>query len=147
MSEQTDIPQQSGWRKRALLFLTSQCITLFGSTLVQMAIIWYVTLQTSSGAWVAAFTACSYLPQFLISFMGGVWADRFSRKALILGADAAIAMVTLAMMLTMPHITAEPALLSALLAMSVPLSRGGHSDSRSSRGAAPTRAGATAHAL
>ena len=119
MSEQTDIPQQSGWRKRALLFLTSQCITLFGSTLVQMAIIWYVTLQTSSGAWVAAFTACSYLPQFLISFMGGVWADRFSRKALILGADAAIAMVTLAMMLTMPHITAEPALLSALLAMSV----------------------------
>ena len=52
MSEQTDIPQQSGWRKRALLFLTSQCITLFGSTLVQMAIIWYVTLQTSSGAWV-----------------------------------------------------------------------------------------------
>jgi len=119
MSEQTDIPQQSGWRKRALLFLTSQCITLFGSTLVQMAIIWYVTLQTSSGAWVAAFTACSYLPQFLISFMGGVWADRFSRKALILGTDAAIAMVTLAMMLTMPHITAEPALLSALLAMSV----------------------------
>ena len=26
-----------------ILFLLSQCITLFGSTLVQMAIVWYAT--------------------------------------------------------------------------------------------------------
>ena len=56
-----------------ILFLLSQCITLFGSTLVQMAIVWYVTMQTASGAWVAAFSVCSYLPQFLISFPGGAW--------------------------------------------------------------------------
>lgn len=29
---------QDGWRSRAVLFLVSQCITLFGSTLVQMAV-------------------------------------------------------------------------------------------------------------
>ncbi len=118
MSEEPSV-SQPGWRKRTILFLVSQCITLFGSTLVQMAIVWYVTLQTSSGAWVAAFTVCSYLPQFLISFMGGVWADRHSRKALIIGADAAIAAVTLLLMLVMPRITPEPALLSAILAVSV----------------------------
>ena len=66
-----DDTQRTGWQKRILLFLTSQCITLFGSTLVQMALVWYATMQTSSGAWVAAFTVCSYLPQFLISFVGG----------------------------------------------------------------------------
>ena len=109
----------SSWRKKTLLFLVSQSITLFGSTLVQMAIVWYVTLDTSSGAWVAAFTAASYLPQFLISFMGGVWADRHSRKALIIGADALIALVTLAMILLIPSISDEPLLLAALLAMSV----------------------------
>ena len=49
----------SHWRRRALLFLVSQCITLFGSPLVQMSIVWYVILETSSGAWVAAFTARS----------------------------------------------------------------------------------------
>ena len=65
-----DDTQRTGWQKRILLFLTSQCITLFGSTLVQMALVWYATMQTSSGAWVAAFTVCSYLPQFLISFIG-----------------------------------------------------------------------------
>lgn len=106
------------WKKRAILFLVSQCITLFGSTLVQMAIVWYVTLRTSSGAWVAAFTVCSYLPQFLISFAGGVWADRHNRKMLIIGADALIAVVTLAMMLCMPLISAEPTLLLCLLLMS-----------------------------
>ena len=53
------------WQRRTLLFLISQCITLFGSTLVQMAIVWYVTLQTASGLWLAAFSVCSYLPQFL----------------------------------------------------------------------------------
>ena len=56
------------WKFPAFRFLLSQSISLFGSTLVQMAIVWYVTLETASGGWVAAFTICSYLPQFLISF-------------------------------------------------------------------------------
>jgi DHA3 family macrolide efflux protein-like MFS transporter len=109
---------QTKWQSRTLTFLISQCITLFGSTLVQMAIVWYVTFQTSSGAWVAAFTICSYLPQFLISFIAGVWADRYSRKKLIILADSAIALVTLVMVLAMPHIGVEPALLGSLLLMS-----------------------------
>ena len=115
---------QGNWRKRAILFFASQCITLFGSQLVQMAIVWYVTLQTNSGAWVAAFSVCSYLPQFFISFLGGVWADRYNRKHLIIGADALVAAVTLGMMLIMPGITAEPVLLTALLIISIIRSAG-----------------------
>ena len=98
-----DDTQRTGWQKRILLFLTSQCITLFGSTLVQMALVWYATMQTSSGVWVAAFTVCSYLPQFLISFIGGVWADRYHRKKLIIGADLLIAFVTFVMVLAIFH--------------------------------------------
>lgn len=111
--------QQPDWEKRIILFLISQCITLFGSTLVQMSIIWYVTMNTSSGTWVAAFTICAYLPQFLISFIGGVWADRYHRKKLIIGADLLIATVTLVMMLAIPSIASERVLLSGLLLMSV----------------------------
>ncbi len=106
-------------KSRVMLFLISQCITLFGSTLVQMAIVWYVTIQTSSGAWVAAFTVCSYLPQFLISFVAGVWADRHSRKKLIIGADSLIALVTFLMVLAIPHITDKTVVLGGLLVMSV----------------------------
>ena len=114
-----DDTQCTGWQKRILLFLTSQCITLFGSTLVQMAIVWYATMQTASGVWVAAFTVGCYLPQFLISFIGGVWADRYHRKKLIIGADMLIAFATFIMVLAIPHISSEPALLGGLLVMSV----------------------------
>lgn len=114
-----DNTQHIDWKKRTILFLTSQCITLFGSTLVQMALVWYATMQTSSGAWVAAFTVCSYLPQFLISFLGGVWADRYHRKKLIIGADMLIAFATFIMVLAIPHISSEPILLSGLLVMSI----------------------------
>ena len=111
--------KQITWKRQAMLFLISQCITLFGSTLVQMAIVWYVTIQTSSGVWVAAFTVCSYLPQFLISFVAGVWADRHSRKKLIIGADSLIALVTFLMVLAIPHITDKTVVLGGLLVMSV----------------------------
>ena len=50
----------------AILFLISQAITLFGSTVVQMAIVWYITVQTLSGEWVALCSICAYLPQFIV---------------------------------------------------------------------------------
>ncbi|HIS07981.1 MAG TPA: MFS transporter [Candidatus Choladocola avistercoris] len=111
-------------RKKVILFLISQSITLFGSTLVQMAVVWYATLLTSSGLWVAAFSLCSYLPQFLVSFWGGVWADRFPGKWLIVGSDAAIAAVTLAMAAAIPHIQDQTVLLFLLLLMSAVRSLG-----------------------
>ena len=106
------------WQRKIILFLTSQCITLFGSTLVQMALVWYAAMETSQGIWVAAFLICSYLPQFILSFVGGVWADRYPRKILIICADALIAFATLIMVCTVPLITSKPALLAALLVMS-----------------------------
>ena len=110
---------QNNWKRKTLLFLASQCITLFGSMIVQMSIIWYVTLKTSSGGWVAAFTICSYLPQFLISFFAGVWADRYNRKKLIILADGVITIATLIMFLVMPMISSDFVLLSALLVISI----------------------------
>ncbi len=110
--------QQHTWERRIVFFLISQAITLFGSTLVQMAIIWYVTIGTSSGVWVAAFTVCSYLPQFFISFLGGVWADRLNSKGLIVGADLAIATATLLLIVVMPYLSGDTMVLNSLLVIS-----------------------------
>ena len=110
---------QNNWTRKTVLFLVSQCITLFGSMIVQMSVIWYVTLKTSSGGWVAAFTICSYLPQFLISFFAGIWADRYSRKKLIVLSDVVITVATAIMFFVMPVISSDFILLSALLAMSI----------------------------
>ncbi len=87
--------QAAPWRRNAVLFLASQTITLLGSSIVQMAIIWRVTLDTSSGVWAMLLTFSSTLPQMILSFFAGVWADRFPRRRLIILADAGIAAATL----------------------------------------------------
>jgi len=107
------------WKRTTIAFLISQGITLFGSALVQFAIVWYVTLKTSSGAWVSALTICAFLPQFLISFFAGVWADRYSKKRIIILADILIAAATLTLALLMPHIGEGTGLYTALLTASV----------------------------
>ncbi len=85
------------WKKNITLFLTSQAISLLGSSIVQYAIIWYVAKETSSGVMMMFMTICGFLPQMLISIFAGVWADRFSRKKMIIFADAGIAVSTLAL--------------------------------------------------
>ena len=104
---------------KAALFLASQAVTLLGSSIVQFAIIWYVTLETSSGGWVALLSAAAYIPQFLISFFAGVWADRYPRKRLIIAADGAIALATLALVLLLPQISRNETVYIALVVISV----------------------------
>jgi DHA3 family macrolide efflux protein-like MFS transporter len=93
--------EKPGWRRDTSIFLTSQTISLFGSSLVQYAIVWYLTLQTKSGSVMALAAVFGYLPQAVVSIFGGVWADRLNRKMLIIGADAMIATATLALALAM----------------------------------------------
>ena len=80
-----------------LLFLISQNLSLFGSSVVGYAIIWYVTLETSSGTWMMAVALATMVPPLLVSLYSGVWADRYSRKLLIMLSDGFIALATLAL--------------------------------------------------
>lgn len=83
------------WKKNAILFLGSQTISLFGSSVVQYAIMWYITLNTQSGMMMTIYILCGFVPTFLLSPFAGVWADRFNRKWLIIIADGFIALATL----------------------------------------------------
>ncbi|HDR7377537.1 MULTISPECIES: MFS transporter [Bacillus] len=86
---------ENNWRMNIILFLTAQTISLFGSSLVQYAIIWYITLTTSSGAMLTISTVCGFLPQIAISLFAGVWIDRYDRKKMIMLSDGIIAIATL----------------------------------------------------
>ena len=83
------------WKKNIILFLTSQTISLFGSSLVQYAILWYITLETQSGVMMTISIICGFLPTLFLSPFAGVWADRYNRKTLIMLADGFIAASTL----------------------------------------------------
>ncbi|MEG0384464.1 MAG: MFS transporter [Solibacillus sp.] len=94
MVDQSTI-QNEKWKRDITLFLSSQTISLFGSSLVQYAMMWYITLSTQSGMMMTIYIICGFIPTFLLSPVAGVWADRFNRKKLIIIADGMIAFATL----------------------------------------------------
>lgn len=83
------------WKRSITRFLSAQTISLLGSSIVQYAIIWHITLTTSSGRMLTISTLCGFLPQIFISLFAGVWIDRYDRKRMIMLADSAIALSTL----------------------------------------------------
>lgn len=85
------------WKRKAARFLISQNVLLFGTSLVQYAIMWYVTLYTGSGFMMTLSIIFGFLPTFFLSPFAGVWADRFDRKKLIIYADSGIALATAVM--------------------------------------------------
>ena len=87
------------WKRDLALFMSSQTISLLGSSLVQYAMLWHITLQTKSGAMMTLYIICGFVPTFILSPFAGVWADRYDRKRLIILSDAMIALVTLGLAL------------------------------------------------
>jgi DHA3 family macrolide efflux protein-like MFS transporter len=85
----------TNWKKNTALFLSGQALSIFGSMVVQYAIMWHIILKTQSGSMMSLFSVVGFLPMFLISPFAGIWADRFNRKYLINISDGAIALASL----------------------------------------------------
>ncbi len=83
------------WKKTVTWFLAGQVVSLFGSSLVQYALMWSVTLRSQSGAMMTIAILCGFLPMFFLAPFAGVWADRYPRKRLMIMADGGIALATL----------------------------------------------------
>ena len=83
------------WKRNTTLFLASQTMSLFGTMLVQFAIMWHIVLKTQSGTMMTIYIVAGVLPTFFTSLFGGVWADRYNKKHLINIADGSIAIVSL----------------------------------------------------
>ena len=105
------------WVRNTSLFLAGQTVSLLGSSLVQFAVLWYLTLTTKDGTVLALSIVFGFLPQAVVSIFGGVWADRHNRKFLIMGADACIALATLALALFMMNGVDAMWLIFAVLAV------------------------------
>ncbi len=81
--------------KNIIIFLSSQAVTLFGTSLVQYAIAWHITLVTGSGLMTMFSVIAGFLPTFLISPFAGVMADKFNKKNIIIISDSLIALTSL----------------------------------------------------
>lgn len=105
------------WIKQTGLFLASQQVSLFGSSIVQYAITWHITLETQSGVMMAISILAHMLPTLIMSPFAGVWADRYNRRHLMIMADIFIALTTLIMALVFPYLKYPIAALFVLTAV------------------------------
>ena len=72
---------------------TGQAFSLFGSALVQFALVWWLAENTGSATVLAAATMMALLPQVLAGPFAGALVDRWSRRLVLIGADGASAVV------------------------------------------------------
>lgn len=94
-------PPPGRWKRNTAIFMTGQTVSLFGSMIVQYAVMWYVTLETRSGLAVALYAIAAFLPQGLVSVVGGTLADRVNRRVLVMVSDSVTALTTLALAVIM----------------------------------------------
>jgi DHA3 family macrolide efflux protein-like MFS transporter len=87
------IPER--WAPRFFTIWGGQAVSLFGSALVQFALVWYLTQETGSATVLAMASLAAMLPQVLIGPFAGVWVDRGNRRLIMIGADGLIALTTL----------------------------------------------------
>jgi len=81
---------------RAFLAIwTGQAISVFGSALVQFALIWYLTVQSGSALVLTLATLVQMLPRTVLGPFVGAWIDRWNRRYVMQIADALTASVTI----------------------------------------------------
>ena len=85
----------TNWKARFFTIWSGQAISLFGSRLVQFALIWWLTRETGSATVLAIATLIGLLPQVIIGPFAGALVDRWKRRQVILVADTIIALATL----------------------------------------------------
>lgn len=82
------------WAPRFFTIWGGQAFSLFGSALVQFALIWWLTQETGSATVLATATLFGLLPQIILGPFSGPLIDRWSRRLVMIFADAGIALAT-----------------------------------------------------
>lgn len=85
------------WMKKFIPIWSAQLFSLLGSSLVQFALVWWITQQTGSAVYLAMATLVAILPEVLLSPFAGALVDRLNRRYVMIAADALIALFTLSL--------------------------------------------------
>lgn len=92
-------PLPSSWITTIAVIWCGQAISIFATVAASFAAIWYITENTSSAVWLSLASMAALLPVALLSPFGGVAADRYNRKHLVILADGSAGFFSLVLAL------------------------------------------------
>lgn len=82
------------WKTTFAIIYAGQAFSIVGSSAVQFAVIWWLTVLTGSAITLTMATIVSFLPGLLIGPFAGVWIDRHNRRITMMLADGFVALST-----------------------------------------------------
>lgn len=103
------------WSKDFTLVVIGQIISLFGNAILRFALPLYLLRETGSAALFGMVTACSFLPMIVLSFLGGVLADRVNKRDIMVGLDTVTAALIVIFYLCLGLVPLVPLLLVTLM--------------------------------
>lgn len=83
------------WQVRFWAVFGGQALSLIGSALTQFVLLWWITDTTASVSVLATAGMAALLPQAVLSPLGGIFADRYNRRLLMMLADVISALCML----------------------------------------------------
>jgi MFS transporter, DHA3 family, macrolide efflux protein len=99
MTLQVPVIKKKNWKYIFFPFWISQAISLLGSSIVQFALVWWLTKTIGLATVLAAATTFAILPEIIINPFAGAIVDRINRKYVMIVADSIIAVATLGLAL------------------------------------------------
>lgn len=81
----------SHWKKEFYKIWAGQAFSQLSSSILQFAIVWYLTDTTKSGMVLSLAMLVGFLPQGVLGLFIGVYIDRFNRKLIMIASDLLIA--------------------------------------------------------
>jgi DHA3 family macrolide efflux protein-like MFS transporter len=81
-----------GWSVRFWVVFGGQALSLVGSAMTQFVLLWWITDTTGSVSALATAGLAALLPQAVLAPVGGIVADRYSRRVIMIVADAVSAL-------------------------------------------------------
>ena len=88
-----------GWKQNFFTIWAGQAFSQFSSSVLQFAIVWYLTDQTGSALVLSAAMMMGFLPQGVLGPFIGVFIDRYSRKRIMIISDLLISAASFVMVI------------------------------------------------
>lgn len=97
------------------LVVVGQIISLFGNAILRFALPLYLLRETGSAALFGLVTACSFLPMIVLSFFGGILADRMNKRNIMVALDFITTLILLALILALDKLPIVPLFIITLM--------------------------------
>ena len=92
-------PLPVNWQRRFFFIYAGQAFSILGSSLVQFALIWWLTRTTGSATVLAASSIATFLPNAILSPFAGALVDRWVRRKVMIASDGLVAVITLVLVI------------------------------------------------